>query len=126
MTLLKRQNPQGGPARRNFIAGIVAAATAAAAGLYRFTNLLVTHYSPTPYDDVLAQLVDRAQAVRLGAHVPGTLAPKTLAAQLRPALVHGGLAAAADADVTAARMTEVDGWLLPQSVALLSALASRV
>jgi hypothetical protein len=125
MTFSKGQNPQGGPARRNFIAGIVAAGAAVAAGLYRFTNLLVKHYAPTPYDDVLAQLVDREQAVKLGARITRTLDPKMLAAQLRPALAPG-LTAAATADVAAARMTEVDGWLLPQSVALLAALSSRV
>jgi hypothetical protein len=29
-------------------------------------------------------------------------------------------------DVAAGRMTEVDGWVLPRSVAQLSALAARV
>jgi len=111
--------------RRDAIAGVVAAAAAATAGLYRFTNLFVKHYAPTPYDDVLAQLVDREQAARLGAGIPGTLNPATLAARLRSGL-KPGLAAAAEADVAAGRMTEVDGWVLPESVALLAALASRV
>ena len=34
---------------------VVAVGAAAAAGLYRFTDLFVKHYPPTPYDDVLAQ-----------------------------------------------------------------------
>jgi hypothetical protein len=107
------------------IAGLVAASVAMAAGLHRFTNLFVKHYPPTPYDDVLAALVDREQAAKLGAAVPGRLEPKILAAQLRANLAPG-LAAAAESDAAAGRMTEVDGWLLPQSVALLAALASRV
>jgi hypothetical protein len=110
--------------RRSVIAGVAAAGAAVAAGLYRFTDLIVKHYAPTPYDDVLARLVDREQAARLGAKVPGTANAKTLAGQLRPSLTKG-LAGAADADVAAGRMMEVDGWLLPQSVALLSALASK-
>jgi hypothetical protein len=111
--------------RRGVIAGLVAASVAVAAGLHRFTNLFVKHYPPTPYDDVLAALVDRDQAAKLGAAVPGRLEPQSLAARLRANLAPG-LAAAAQGDVAADRMTEVDGWLLPQSVAWLAALASRV
>jgi hypothetical protein len=112
--------------RRNFIAGVAAAGAAVVAGLHRFTDLFVKHYPPTPYDDLLSRLVDREQAVKLGASVSGKPDPKSLAAQLRASLKSDGLAAAAEADVAADRMTEVDGWLLPQSVALLAALASRV
>jgi hypothetical protein len=126
MTFLKGQNPRGGPARRNVIAGAVAASAAVAAGLYRFTNLFAKHYAPTPYDDVLVRLVDREQAVRLGAKVTGPLDLNSLAARLRLRLKANDLAAAAADDVAGGRLQEVDGWVLPQSVALLSALASRV
>jgi hypothetical protein len=126
MTFLKGQNPQGAPARRSVVAGVAAAGAAVVAGLYRFTDLMVKHYAATPYDDVLARLVDREQAAKLGAKVPGTASAKMLAGQLRPSLAPNGLAGAASADVAAGRMMEVDGWLLPQSVALLSALASSV
>jgi hypothetical protein len=112
--------------RRDVIAGVAAAGAAVIAGLHRFTDLFVKHYPPTPYDDVLSRLVDREQAVKLGTTVPGKLDPKSLAAQLRASLKSDGLAAAAEADIAADRMTDVDGWLLPQSVALLAALASRV
>jgi hypothetical protein len=44
---------------------------------------------------------------------------------LRGALT-GGLVTTAAADAQAGRLQEVDGWLLPNSVALLSALAARV
>jgi hypothetical protein len=111
--------------RRDVIAGLVAAGVAVAAGLHRFTDLFVKHYAPTPYDDVLARLTDREQAIRLGAAVPGTLEPKMLAARLRASLGADGLAAAAEADIAAGRVMEVRGWILPESVALLSALASR-
>ena len=112
--------------RRDFIAGVVAAGTAAVAGLYRFTDLFVKHYAPTPYDDLLSRLTDREQATRLGAALPGTLKPGTLAARLRASLTSSGLAAAAEADVAAGRTMEVDGWVLPESVALLAALAARI
>jgi len=126
MTFLKGQNPQGGPARRTLIAGVAAAGAAVAAGLYRFTDLLVKHYAPTPYDDVLAALADREQAVRFGVWVGGAPDAKTLAEKLRPLLKSVGLNAAAKADAMAGRVIEVDGWVVPQSVALLSALAAKV
>ena len=122
MTLLKGQNR--GPARRTLIAGIATASAAVVAGLYRFTDLFVKHYAPTPYDDVLVALVDREQAARFGASVSGTA--NGLAARLRPILKSGGLDAAVKADIAAERLIEVDGWVVPESVALLSALAAKI
>ncbi|HWU55970.1 MAG TPA: hypothetical protein VN175_10755 [Rhizomicrobium sp.] len=104
---------------------MMAAGAAVAAGLYRFTDLFVKHYPPTPYDDVLAALVDRQEAARLGALVSDAAAPDVLAARLRSILKPNGLTAAANADIAADRLAEVDGWVLPESVALLSALAAR-
>jgi len=112
--------------RRSLIAGVAAAGAAVAAGLYRFTDLFVKHYAPTPYDDVLAALVDREQAVRFGALVGSTPDAKSLAAKLRPVLKSAGLNAAAKADAMTGRIMEVDGWVVPESVALLSALAAKV
>ena len=112
--------------RRSLIAGVAAAGTAVAAGLYRFTDLFVKHYAPTPYDDVLAALIDREQAARFGVWVSTALDAGGLAAKLRPMLKSGGLGAATKADAMAGRVIEVDGWVVPQSVALLSALAAKV
>ena len=111
--------------RRTLIAGVAAAGAAVAAGLYRFTDLFVKHYPPTPYDDVLSVLVDREEAARFGALVRAAPAPGALAAKLRAALKPHGLAGAVGADIAAGRLTEVDGWVVPQSVALLSALAAK-
>jgi hypothetical protein len=49
-----------------------------------------------------------------------------VAARLRLRLKAKDLAGAAAEDVADGRVLEVDGWVLPQSVALLSALAARV
>ena len=111
--------------RRGLIAGVATAGAAVAAGLYRFTDLFVKHYPPTPYDDVLEALVDREQAARFGASVPGTMDATGLAEKLRPVLKSGGLGEAADADIAADRLVEVGGWVVPESVALLSALAAK-
>lgn len=112
--------------RRTVIGSLTAVTAAVAAGLYRFTDLFVKHYPPTPYDDVLAALVDRDEAARLGALVQDAPAANPLAARLRVMLKPNGLPGAVAADIAAGRLTEVDGWLVPQSVALLSALAAKV
>lgn len=109
--------------RRHVIAGLAAAGVAVAAGLYRFTDLFVKHYPATAYDDVLEQLTDRQQAARLGAAVDNAPDAKTLAAQLRAA---GDLNASVQADIAAGRLTEVKGWLLPQTIVQLSALAAKI
>ena len=111
--------------RRTMIGGVVAVAGAAAAGLYRFTDLFVKHYAPTPYDDLLVQLVDREQAVKLGAKMTGGGNTAALSAQLRTTL-KDGLAAAAAADAAAGRVVEADGWVVPQSLAQLAMLAAKV
>jgi pyruvate/2-oxoacid:ferredoxin oxidoreductase alpha subunit len=110
--------------RRTLIGGVAAASAGIAAGLYRFTDLFVKHYPPTPYDDVLAKLTDRGEAAKLGAHVATPDNAAQLAARLRQT-VPGRAQTAAEADIGASRMTEADGWLLPQTVALLAALAAR-
>jgi hypothetical protein len=50
---------------------------------------------------------------------------QVLAEELRTRLGDGGLNMAAMGDVAANRLTEVDGWILPRSVAQLSALAAK-
>lgn len=111
--------------RRTLIAGTGVAGAAVLAGLYRFTDLVVKHYPPTPYDDVLNQIVDREEAIRLGAHATGLGDAPTLAARLR-ARLGGGVRAAVEADLAAARLVEVGGWLVPETVALMAALAAHV
>jgi len=111
--------------RRVFVGGIAAAGAVLAAGLYRFTDLLVKHYPPTPYDDLLERLTDRDQAGKLGAKASGAFDAHSEASRLRAALQNKSLAAAADADIAAGRVTEIDGWLLPETVALLSVLAAK-
>ena len=111
--------------RRTLIAGATAAGVALAAGLYRFTDLFVKHYPPTPYDDVLAALVDREEAARLGALIQDAPPAGTLAVKLRGMLKPNGLSGAMASDIAAGRLAEVDGWVVPESVALLSALAAK-
>jgi hypothetical protein len=110
--------------RRDVIAGIAAAGIVLAAGVYRFTDLFVKHYPPTPYDDLLGKLTDREQAARLGAKVTA-FDLQGRVAQLRASLHNRSLTAAANADIAAGRMAEVEGWVLPQTLVSLSALAAK-
>jgi len=112
--------------RRDVVAAVVAAGAAATAGLYRFTDLFVKHYAPTPYDDLLMRLTDRGEAARLGAQLTGSFDLASQSARLRDTFRKQDLAAAANADIAAGRLVEVAGWVLPETVALLSALAARV
>jgi hypothetical protein len=108
------------------VAAVGAAGAAVAAGLYRFTDLFVKHYPPTPYDDLLTRLVDREEAIRLGAHMPGDFDVPGQAARLRATFANRDLATVVQADIAAGRLVEVDGWVVPQSLALLSALAAKM
>ena len=112
--------------RRDIMAAMVAAGVAVTAGLYRFTDLFVKHYAPTPYDDLLARLTDRDQAAKLGAHISGPFDLNSQAVRLRLTFGKKDLAAAARADIAAGHLVEVNGWVLPETVALLSALAAKV
>jgi len=112
--------------RRTFVGGVVAAGAAVAAGIYRFTDLFVKHYPPTPYDDLLGQLTDREQAARLGAKAPLTSDTQSQAARLRASLQGRDLPTATNADIAAGRLVEVDGWLVPQTLAELCALAAKI
>jgi hypothetical protein len=108
------------------VTAVVAAGAAVTAGLYRFTDLFVKHYAPTPYDDLLGRLTDREEAAKLGAQVTGPFDMTAQSARLRDTFRKRDLVAATNADIAAGRLIEVGGWVLPETVALLSALAARV
>ena len=113
--------------RRGVVAGLAAVMVIAAGRTAWKFGLLRKHYPPTPYDDLLNQIVDREPAAKLGAvaarGTPGvTIA--ALAARLRQPGAQ--LATRAPLDCTQGLVSEVGGWIVPQSVALYAVLASRV
>ena len=113
--------------RRNFIGGLAAVAIAAIGGAaYKF-HIFAKRYAPTPYDDLLGQIVDREPAARLGAAVlhtmPGFKIQKLAADLRRPG---HELARNAKLDSGQNRLFEAGGWVLPESVALYAALAASV
>jgi hypothetical protein len=113
--------------RRGVVAGLAAVmAIAAGRAAWKF-GLLRKHYPPTPYDDLLNQIVDRDPAAKLGAvaarRMPGVTVAELAARLRRPG---AQLAARAPLDCTQGLVSEVGGWIVPQSVALYAVLASRV
>jgi hypothetical protein len=111
--------------RRGFAFGAAALAVLGAAGL-NYRRLLGPWYAPTPYDDLLHQIVDRRPAAILGKTVARTIPhfnKDALAARLRqPGFA---LERRAHGDAAAGRLVEAGGWIVPESVALYSALAAQ-
>ncbi|MBS0280235.1 MAG: hypothetical protein JSR25_03675 [Proteobacteria bacterium] len=109
--------------RRGILAGLVAVLAAAGGAAWKF-RLFAKQYPPTPYDDLLGQIVDREPAI-----VFGRAARKSMpgAAQLAAGLRrdHRSLAERAAAEPGEAQIAEVAGWIVPQSVALYAALAAQ-
>ncbi|MGZ5936651.1 MAG: hypothetical protein ACXWLK_04570 [Rhizomicrobium sp.] len=106
--------------------GVAAALGAAALGL-TLPRLFGRRYAPTPYDDLLAQLVDRDAAARVGAAVRAiepNFNTKAAARELRQRFEQRNLAEVIDADIREGRVAEVSGWVLPESLAQLCALAA--
>lgn len=107
--------------------GIAAALGVTALGL-TLPQWLGRRYAPTPYDDLLATLVDREQAARLGAVARATLptfSPRAAARELRQRFEQRNLAKVLDADIREGRVAEIGGWLLPDSLAQLCTLAAN-
>jgi hypothetical protein len=111
--------------RRNILIGAGGAAVAAGAG-YEVSRLLRKHYAPSPYDDLLALLDEREAAARIGSAVElGDYDVKTAAAYLRVRLKDSTLSAAMAQDAADGRLVEAHGWVLPETLGLLCALAAK-
>lgn len=118
-------------ARRPLLAGLVGAL--ALAGIIAlevpkaFPGLFARRYPPSPFDDLLALLPDRENAVRLGA-APGDASrqrnAQIVAERLRSKIGGHSLAVILAGDLAENRLAEVQGWLLPESLADLCDLAA--
>ena len=107
--------------RRAF--GMGAAALAGLGGVaLGWRHIFGRWYTPTPYDDLLHQIVDREPAAVLGKTLPKPDVA-ALAARLRqPGFA---LQRRARADAAAGRVVEAGGWIVPQSVAAYAQLAAQ-
>jgi len=111
--------------RRTLLAGL-GALSVAAGGLAWKLSPARKHYAPTPYDDPLAKLDDRDWAAKFGVAALAAMpdfTPANGAAQLHALLDRDSLQTVALRDAREGRLVEVGDWLVPESVALLAALA---
>jgi len=116
--------------RRRLLEGLVAAAgiAVAAAAVFEAPRLFATRYPPSPFDDLLAKLRDRENAIRVGtAFLAGrkSFDANGTATVLRRCLAATSLADAMDNDLRESRMVEAHGWVLPETLVDLCALAAR-
>jgi hypothetical protein len=96
---------------------------AAGSAAWKF-RLFAKHYPPTPYDDLLSQIVDREPAIVFGQAARKSLpGAAQLAAQIRRD--PRALPERAAGEPGEARIAEVGGWVVPQSVAFYAALAAQ-
>jgi hypothetical protein len=116
--------------RRPLLKGIAGVAGLAIAGaaLVEAPKLFAPHYPPSPYDDLLAQLPDRESAARIGAaylagHRPFN--PAGAAGDLRQRIASHSFAAVLESDLAEAHMAEAHGWVLPETLLALCALAAK-
>ena len=113
--------------RRPFLASALALIGVAAVGGGAYElGLLRKHYAA--YDDLLRALDDPETAKRVGAAVlaetPGFDAVK-IAADLRARIGGKSLSDVLASDLQQGRVVEAQGWVLPETLALLCALAAK-
>ena len=116
--------------RRPVVSGILAAFGIAIVGgiAYEAPRLSRGHYKPSPFDDLLAKLPERDNAGRVGAVVIAEISgfsAESTARALRTKLAATSLADAMSADLVQDRMLEVRGWILPETLSDLCALAAK-
>jgi hypothetical protein len=117
--------------RRRVTFGVAAVGAAAVGATWiKFYHPFGAHYAPTPYDDVLEHLDDRAAAIRLGRVALAGMPDfnlKAAVAKLRtrfwatPAVANSVLE-----DARAGHLQSVSGWVMPRTLVLLCAVAAKV
>jgi len=113
--------------RRAIIIGVAAVAVVGVA-VVEGPRLLRKRHAPSPYDDLLAKLDDRDADAQIGEAVLAGNAgfdAGAVATDLRGRLRHKDLAEVAQAEAVSGRVVETNGWIMPETLALLCALAAK-
>ncbi|MGC9954338.1 MAG: hypothetical protein ABSD21_08690 [Rhizomicrobium sp.] len=113
--------------RRRIVIGAGGAVVLAAAA-FEGSRLLRKRYAPSPYDDLLALLGDRDADAQLGEAVLADIDdfdPKAVSASMRERIGKRPLAQVLSEDVSEGRLLEANGWVMPETLALLCALAAK-
>ena len=113
--------------RRPFLAGAIAAAALAAAGAGAYEAGLFRNKPNGPYGDLLESLDDLDDAPVVGrAYLAGatTFDAPVIAAQLRTRLKRQSFSDVLNSDIASNQLAEAGRWVLPESLALVCALAA--
>jgi hypothetical protein len=98
-------------------------------GLYE-SGLFGSHvHSAAGYEDLLSGLGDRDTANRLGDAVLGeaeTFETRRIASELRKHIAHRPLPVVLADDLAEDRIVETQGWVLPETLALLCGLSAKI
>lgn len=113
--------------RRNAIIGAGVAVVLVGGG-YEATRLFSKRHAPSPYDDLLNKIDDRDAGAQIGEAVLADFREfdaASAAAKLRTELSKDSLATVAQRDAADGRVLEAGGWVLPEALGLLCALAAK-
>jgi hypothetical protein len=113
--------------RRTILIGTGSVAVLGGFG-FEASRLLRKRYAPTPFDDLLSQLDDRDAYAQVGEAVLAgrrRFDAMAVAEGLRQKLKGSDLATVAVRDAASRTLLEAQGWVLPESEALLCALAAK-
>ena len=113
--------------RRNIVVGAGGAVVLAVAA-FEGSRLLRKHHAPTAYDDLLSRLDNRDADAQIGEAVLANIDhfdAKTVAADARARLQSKTLAQVASEDAREGRLLEAGGWVVPETLGLLCALAAK-
>ena len=113
--------------RRNILIGAGGAVVLAAAS-FEGGRLLRKRYAPSPYDDLLALLEDRDADAQIGEAVLADIDDfdaKSVSASVRERIGKRRLAQVMIDDAGDGRLLEANGWVMPETLALLCALAAK-
>jgi hypothetical protein len=109
--------------------GAVAGVGILGGGLYE-SGLLGRHFhSAAGYDDLLSGLGDRDAASRVGEAVlteDETFEASRIAQKLRKQIAHRPLTTVLAEDLAQDRVIEAQGWILPETLALLCGLSAKL
>jgi len=113
--------------RREAVIGASIGAAAGVAGVGGRYFLRKRH-APSPYDDLLALLDDRDADAQIGETVLAEIEdfdPQATADDLRARLAHNTLSGLMAEDASEGRLVEAGGWILPETLGALCALAAK-
>ena len=113
--------------RRNIVIGAGSAVVLGAAA-FEGSRLLRKRHAPTSYDDLLSRLDNRDADAQIGEAVLADIDDfdaKSVSASVRERIGKRPLAQVTSEDVRKGRVLEANGWVVPETLALLCALAAK-